>query len=182
MSTGRPSVNSDQPVFLQGFQKLHLSKKQNIDRLAENNWPEVLGVDQGELAQLAAYLIPYLGEEGAVIFRRGDPESFMCLVNAGEIFIYESEWKKASELIASIGPGNTVGEMALIDGEPRSAFAYAASETMLFVMTRSNFMRLADDHPGIWGKLILRIARLMSHRLRRTTENLGEHLHKRVPR
>jgi CRP/FNR family transcriptional regulator, cyclic AMP receptor protein len=174
---GRIRVNSERLIFLQGFEKLALTKEQRAEKLDQNNWSKALGVDRSDLAQLADYLVPYQGPEGAVVFRRGDQESFMCLISSGGVHIFESEAKNASELIASIGPENTVGEMALIDGEPRSAFACAAGETVLFVMTRSNFMKLAEDHPAIWGKLILRIAKLMSSRLRRTNEIAAEHLH-----
>ena len=65
----------------------------------------------------------------------------------------------------------------MIDGEPRSAFACAASETVLFVMTRSNFLKLGEDNPALRGKLLFRIAKILSIRLRRSNEMLGVHLH-----
>ena len=169
-------MNSGQLVFLQGFEKLPLTKEQKAEKLDQNNWSKALGVDRSELAQLADYLIPYRGPEGAVVFHKGDRESFMCLISSGGVHIFKNEEKNSSELIATIGPEYTVGEMALIDGEPRSAFACSASDTVLFVMTRSNFMKLAEDHPSVWARLMLRIAKLMSARLRRSNEVIAEHL------
>jgi CRP-like cAMP-binding protein len=157
-------------AFLQGFEKLVLSKEQRLERLSQNKWSQELGMDATELAQLAEFLTPYQGPEGAQVFRQGDPGSFMCLVNSGQVNIYKTDSKKPDDLIASIGPENTVGEMALIDGDPRSAFAFASCRTVLFIMTRSNFMRLGEEYPAVWGKLLFRIAKLMSSRLRKANE------------
>lgn len=168
-------MHRERLIFLQGFEKLQLTKDERADRLAQNNWPKVLGVDANELTKLADYLIPYRGPKDAVVFNRGDEESFMCLISSGGVHIFQNDDKKPAQFIASLGPENTVGEMALIDGEPRSAFACAASETVLFVMTRSYFMKLSEDYPLIWGKLVLQIARLLSSRLRKSNKT-AEHL------
>jgi len=156
--------------FLQGFEKLQLSKEERVLRLAKNVWPDVLGVDADEVAKLAEYLVPYRGLQGAVVFSRGEAGSFMCLIDSGMVNIYKNEVQNALELIASIPPGNTIGEMALVDGEPRSAYAYATCETVLFIMTHSNFMRLRDDDTLIWAKLVYKMAQTLSSRLRKANE------------
>lgn len=166
-----------QASFMDRFERLRLTKEQKLAALSQNNWSEALGIDDGELAQLAEYLTPYQGTKDAVVFRKDDEESFMCLINSGSVHIYASKREDAGEALSSLSQGDIVGEMALIDGEPRSAYAYAADTTELFVMTRGNFHRLAEAHPTIWGKLLLQIAKRMSYRLRKTNENLGRHLH-----
>lgn len=161
------------PVFLRGFVKIAMPAEMLGGMLAENDWAKDLGLDQSELLQMAEYVYPYRGEKGSVVFQEGDRESFMCLICEGELQISRSD---CSASLSVIGPGATVGEMALIDGDPRSATALALSELLLYVMTRSNFFRLAEDHPSIWGKLIFKIARQMSHRLRVSNQALAEHL------
>lgn len=161
------------PVFLKGFVKVPMPSEMRGVMLAENDWAKDLGLDQAELLQMAEYMYPYQGEKGATVFREGDSESFMCLICEGELQISRSD---CSASLSVVGPGATVGEMALIDGDPRSATALALSELLLYVMTRSNFFRLAEDHPTIWGKLIFKIARQMSHRLRLSNQALAEHL------
>ena len=156
--------------FLQGFEKLQLAKEEKALRLVKDKWSEVLGVDADEVARLAEYLIPYSGYDGAVVFSRGEDGAFMCLIDSGGVNIYKGDTKNALELIASVGPGCTVGEMALIDSEPRSASAYATCQTVLFIMTRSNFMKLREDQPLIWGKLVFKLAQMLSTRLRRANE------------
>ena len=58
--------------FLQGFEKLQLSKSEKVTRFSHNKWPEVLGVDADEVAKLTEYLIPYIGYEGTMVFSRGE--------------------------------------------------------------------------------------------------------------
>ncbi|HBA87802.1 MAG TPA: cyclic nucleotide-binding domain-containing protein [Geobacter sp.] len=166
-------METTRPVFLKGFVKVPITPELRGGMLAENDWAKNLGVDQAELLLLAHYMYPYRGEKGATVFREGDSESFMCLICEGQLQIARSD---CSTSLSVVGPGNTVGEMALIDGHPRSASALALTELLLYVMTRSNFFLLAEDHPKIWGKLIFKIACLMSNRLRLTNQALAEHL------
>jgi len=167
-------MESGGPVFLKGFVKIHLTDDLRGLMLAQHDWAKDLGLDQTELLLMANYLYPYRGEKGATVFHEGDSESFMCLICEGELQIMRSDFPAT---LSVLGPGSTVGEMALIDGKPRSASALALTDALLYVMTRSNFFRLAEDHPAIWGKLIFKIARLMSNRLRLTNQALAEHLH-----
>jgi CRP/FNR family transcriptional regulator, cyclic AMP receptor protein len=163
--------------FMERFERLRLTQELKIAALKENNWSEVLGVAPDDLMVLADYFTPYQGVKGTVIFRKDDEESFMCLIQVGSVQIFASEREAAGEPISTLGKGHTVGEMALIDGEPRSAYAYLAQDTELFVMTRSSFHTLQQEHPVLWGKLLLQIARQMSARLRQTSDSLGRQLH-----
>lgn len=150
-----------------------MSSESREAMLSELDWAKDLGLDGTELLLMAGYLYPYHGEKGATVFREGDSESFLCLICEGQLQISRSD---CPNTLSVLGPGSTVGEMALIDGSPRSASALALTEALLYVMTRSNFFRLAEDHPAIWGKFVFKIARLMSNRLRATNQALAEHL------
>ena len=66
--------------------------------------------------------------------------------------------------------------MSLIDGEPRSASAVAATDASLLVMTAANFAALNETLPGIGLILALKIAKQMSQYLRLTSGRLIDHL------
>jgi CRP/FNR family cyclic AMP-dependent transcriptional regulator len=166
-------LDTNKPVFLKGFVKVPMSSESRGAMLADNDWAKDLGLEQEELLLLANYMYPYHGEKGCTVFREGDSESFLCLICEGQLRIARSD---CPTTLSVLGPGSTVGEMALIDGSPRSASAVALTDSLLYVMTRSNFFRLAEDHPAIWGKFVFKIARLMSDRLRMTNQALAEHL------
>jgi signal-transduction protein with cAMP-binding, CBS, and nucleotidyltransferase domain len=78
--------------------------------------------------------------------------------------------------LATIGPGKTFGEMSLIDGEPRSATALALDDSKVVILTEENFHRLTYRHPRLGVALLLKLATLMSQRLRRTSIMLVDFL------
>jgi CRP-like cAMP-binding protein len=78
--------------------------------------------------------------------------------------------------VTTLGPGKTIGEMSIIDGEPRSASAVAASEAMLLVMTENTFNELKHALPGITVSLVLKIAKQMSQYLPQTSGRPIDHL------
>ena len=78
--------------------------------------------------------------------------------------------------IATIGVGHTLGEMALIDGQARSAGAVAVEDLILLAITRADLDRLTLEHPKLAVKLVMKVAKLLSQRLRQTTSNLADRL------
>ncbi|MCM2332409.1 MAG: hypothetical protein NDI82_00480, partial [Anaeromyxobacteraceae bacterium] len=66
--------------------------------------------------------------------------------------------------------------MALIDGQARSAGAVAVDDLVLLAITKADLDRLTNDHPRLAVKLVMKVARLLSQRLRQTTSNLADRL------
>jgi CRP-like cAMP-binding protein len=95
--------------------------------------------------------------DGRVVFIRGDAGDRAYIVESGLIDIREG-----GRVIETMEPGEIFGEMALIDGEPRSASAVAVGPTRLIALDRATFHRLVRDNPDF----ALDVMRLMSRRLR----------------
>ncbi|MDB4443781.1 cyclic nucleotide-binding domain-containing protein [bacterium] len=76
----------------------------------------------------------------------------------------------------AVGPGRIFGEMSLIDGEPRSASALAATYVTMPVFSKDNFVRLTKESPSFGVTVALKLAKLMSQRLRQTTGRLIDNL------
>ncbi len=74
-----------------------------------------------EMEALAQCVQAYSVEASTVIFREGDRGGFMCLVLEGGAESFKQDHKFGSKRVGAIEPGKTVGEMALVDGEQRSA-------------------------------------------------------------
>jgi CRP-like cAMP-binding protein len=66
--------------------------------------------------------------------------------------------------------------MALLDGQPRSATAVAAEDLVLLVFTRPELDKLVEAKPRLGVKLLWKLARFLSQRLRQTSGALAEHL------
>ena len=73
---------------------------------------------------------------------------------------------------AVIRAGAAVGEMSMLDGEPRYASCTAIDAVEFAVLTRQAVAALIKDHPGVGAKLLVKITQLLAQRLRNTTQQL----------
>lgn len=79
---------------------------------------------------------------GGVVFNAGDPGAEMFGIVEGEV-----ELRGPSGVLATLGPGDVFGEMALIAQDPRSATAVATKPTVLAVIDRRRFMFMVQETP-----------------------------------
>lgn len=98
------------------------------------------------------------------IFQKGDPGDAMYLIVSGSVRIEDDGYEVDTQT-----EGTVFGEMALLDGEPRSASAIAAEETLLLRLPQDDFQELLEDH----GEIALGIIRVLSARLRARTQELS---------
>jgi CRP-like cAMP-binding protein len=156
------------------FREEGLDVRRRADLLDGSRWVD--GMDFADVQTLSKFLSSYVVPAGAVIFREGDTERFMAIVLSGEIRVLKENSSGKEKPLATVGPDRTLGEMALIDGWPRSATAMAVKASRLLVLTQTGFERIAQDHPRLWGTILLKLCRLMSQRLRQTSGVLVDHL------
>jgi len=105
-------------------------------------------------------------EEGAIIFMRGDPGDCLCGVVSGRVRISVSRPGGREVFLNIMTPGETFGEIALLDGEPRTATATAMVRTELFIIPRDQFLRLLASEPQVAVHLI----QLLCRRVRWTAQ------------
>jgi CRP-like cAMP-binding protein len=129
-----------------------------------------------EIEKLAEYLQSRTVKKGMVVFREGDRDHTLFVIAEGKVGIVKAGAKRQDLPIATIGPGHTLGEMALIDGQARSAGAVAVEDLVLLAITKAELDRLTNDHPRLAVKLVMKVAKLLSQRLRQTTSNLADRL------
>jgi len=129
-----------------------------------------------EIQTLAGYAHAYVVEKGATIFEEGHKGSFMCVVIDGRVDIFKESDAHETKRITTIRPGKTMGEMSILDELPYSATAIAAENTKLVLVTKSNFDKLTEKYPDLGLRVMRKIARLLSLRLRQTTGILLDYL------
>lgn len=134
---------------------------------------------EAEIAVLAQYVQLRSVEPGAVIFREGDRGGFMCLLIEGGSELFKQDRSYGSKRIAQIDEGMTVGEMALVDGEPRSATCICSQPSTWMLLTREHFVRIIRESPPLSVNILLKIVMLMSRRLRQTSGQLVDSLEDR---
>lgn len=148
--------------------------RDRMDMIGRVRWASDL--NWSELVRVAQFFDACHVEAGATVFREGDHEAYMCLVVEGQVDIIKTTRSDHEQVITSIGPGGTFGEMSLIDGEPRSATVRVSESAQLLILSQESFARLAEECPRLILRMVLRLTRSLSQRLRETSGELVEFL------
>jgi CRP/FNR family transcriptional regulator, cyclic AMP receptor protein len=122
------------------------------------------------LDRLSSYAIRQAVKRGASIFARGDPGTSLFAVCSGTVKISSPSPGGRRALFNLIAEGAIFGEIALLDGLPRTADAVALTDCELMVIDRRDFIPLVHEQPELGLKLI----EVLCGRLRRTTEQLED--------
>jgi CRP/FNR family transcriptional regulator, cyclic AMP receptor protein len=132
--------------------------------------PLFAGLDPAALDSLARAVRPRRFRRGEVVFHLGDPGDALFVVSAGAVKITLPSEGGEEAIIATLRPGDFFGELALLDGAPRSATAVALEPTETLVLPREPFRGLVATEPAIRDALLAALAR----ELRRLTVHVEE--------
>jgi CRP-like cAMP-binding protein/di/tricarboxylate transporter len=127
--------------------------------------PLFTGLDRVARARLAAHLDPRELAPGETLCRQGEPGNGLYVVTAGRLTVLVAADGAPERPVASVGPGDLVGEMALLSGEPRSATVRAATAARVLRLDRERFLELVRQHP----ETVFAIARTLGRRLEAST-------------
>src|SRR4051812_10695197 len=105
---------------------------------------------------------------GSVIFRQGEPGDSLHAILEGRVRIAVILATGAETTMAMMGPGECFGELAILDGRPRSATAICVEPTRTLSVTRGDFVNWLSDKP----RAALLLLETLSLRLRTTNESL----------
>ena len=84
---------------------------------------------------------------GSTLFREGDQSKALYVVTHGRLGAFMRDADGQEQLVAQIHAGETVGELGLISGEPRTATLIGLRDSKLLRLTKSAFERLIEQHP-----------------------------------
>lgn len=122
-----------------------------------------------DLVHVAQVAMSRQFEAGAVVFREGDEGRTCYIVRAGRARAIRENPDGRSITLAHFDPGDIFGEMAMLDGERRSATVEATEDTEAIAILSADMHRLLREHPDISVKLIA----ALGQRLRSTNERLA---------
>jgi len=114
-------------------------------------------------------------EKNEVIFQEGDMGTFMCLIIEGNVSVQKSNQAGENVELAKLAKDRTIGEMAVLDGERRSATCYAATDCTLLILSKDSLEKMMLESPRIAAKVIRAIAVSLSRRLRMADGKLVDH-------
>ena len=149
------------------MEKIFLTVNEKVDMLRDSGWGQ--DMTRSEMERVAGHMEAYRARKGSVVFKEGAPGSYMCAIGSGSVTIVKEDGESDVRRMDTRGPGRFVGEMAIIDGSPRTATALADEDTVLLIFTREQFDVMVRQAPLVGVKVVMKLARAVSRRLRRTS-------------
>ena len=126
-------------------------------------------LEREDLERIAELAVPRAFEPGQVVFREGDASDTCYIVRSGRARAVREHSGGRTITLATFGPGDIFGELALFEDERRSATVEAIEPTSVVAVLGPDMRRLMVEHPGISARLVIALGR----RLRETNERLS---------
>lgn len=153
-------------------------------KAAMDESPLLSALSVGTKSEMAAMFEWRELRSGEVLFREGEAGDALYLIVSGRIELCcaagdeeaRADSPGSEQILAQLGKGDTLGEMALLTNQPRSATAVAIRDTQLASLSRESFDRIVGAHPH---EMLSLFARQLAERLRE--KNLGQGLAGRPP-
>ena len=116
------------------------------------------------------FLNLFSGDEGVVhltpgekLFAKGEPATTMYVVRSGALQVHDG-----NVIYETVGPGGILGEMAIVDGAPRSAGVRAEYASEVIAIDQVGFLRMVERTPFF----AIRVMQVLTRRLRHTNERV----------
>jgi CRP/FNR family transcriptional regulator len=134
-------------------------------------------LSDSELDRVASVAIPRSFPKGVRVFHEGDSSDACYIVRRGDLRVTREHSDGRAIALATLGPGDIFGELAMLDGGSRSASVETLTETELLALPATDVRRVIATHGDIAAKLIVAITR----RLRETNERVSRQSFQTVP-
>ena len=132
--------------------------------------PLFAGLGEEAIRAIAGLCTKRQLESGEMLFQKGDKGDALYGVRRGRIRIETGTASGGRLALNVLGPGDLFGEIALFDGQPRTADAIAAEPSELFTVRRSDFLGYLEREP----RVTLRLLELLCQRIRWVSDRMEE--------
>lgn len=131
------------------------------------------GLDWRDLLVLAGFMTYREHAAGEYLFEEGEPGTHLCVLLRGVLSVVKRRPDGEEVPVGDIHARAVVGELALLDGEPRSASVYAQTPVAVLVLSRKALERILEVHPRVGARFMAVLAREVGARLRLATGRLA---------
>jgi CRP/FNR family transcriptional regulator, cyclic AMP receptor protein len=131
--------------------------------------PAFSALEPADLERIAEVAVPRRFEPGQAVFREGDASDTCYVVREGHARAVRTHGDGRTITLATFGPGDIFGELAMFEDERRSATVEAIEPTSVVGVLGPDMRRLMGEHPEIATRLVIALGR----RLRETNERLS---------
>lgn len=155
------------------------------DLLRESGFLNDFTPDEAEL--LGASMVHVRARHGQVLIAEDDASDWMLLLLAGTVDVSKrrvgaegrrGDLEDTTTRLAVLRAGAVLGEMSMLDGEPRYASCRALGDVEAALLTREAVAGLIRDQPAVGAKVLVKLTQLLAQRLRNTSNQLVRQLQK----
>ena len=178
--TPTPNRALEDQMTLRGLEVLGPCTKLSDDRDLLRGSPLLQDFTPAEADLLGETMLRVRARPGQLLIAEGEASDWMMMLLSGTVDVRkrkvgaevdETEPGDAARL-AVIKEGAVVGEMSMLDGEPRYASCRALSQVEAAVLSRAAVSHLIAEHPAVGAKLLVKLTQLLAQRLRNTSSKL----------
>lgn len=126
-------------------------------------------LDRQELEKLQRFIFVKNTAKDCFLFSQGMPGELLYVIISGRVELVKNTKDNKKLVLATMGPNAIIGEMSLIDSAPRSATGKTIEDSVMLGITKKSFNELLDVEPRIAAKIMMGLLKIMSNRLRVTT-------------
>lgn len=123
-------------------------------------------LDGPSLQQISQAMRKRTFRAGEAIFHRDDPGQVLYVIKEGRVRIRLTSAEGQEVALAVFGPGDSFGEMSILDSQPRSADAIAIDKVEVFTLQRNDFVSVVRAHPEI----AVSVMKTLSERIRQANQ------------
>jgi CRP/FNR family cyclic AMP-dependent transcriptional regulator len=142
-----------------------------VHRLIEHA-PLIEDFTIAEITELGHFMPVYEADAGTCIIGEGEVGDFMILIVSGSIDVARRDRQGLPSRIAVVQAGHSVGEMSMLDGEPRFASCIALELTRFAVLTRETLTEVIETRPHLGARILVKLVHILAQRLRNTSTKL----------
>ena len=130
-----------------------------------------------EAEALGSAMLLLRARPGQRLIAEGEVGEWMLLLLSGTVDVTKRTPSGAPSRLAVIRQGAAIGEMSMLDGEPRYATCTAQGDVECGILTRGAIATLIREHPAVGAKLLVKLTQLLAQRLRNTSNQLVKRVH-----
>jgi CRP/FNR family cyclic AMP-dependent transcriptional regulator len=131
-------------------------------------------LDKNELEIVHKHVFEQSVKKDSVLFAEGMPGELLYIIMSGRVEIIKKTKDNEKIVLATMGVNEIVGEMSLIDSEPRSATGRTSEDSVLLVIKKQSFNEILQSDPRTAAKVLMGLLKIISRHLRMTDKKIEE--------
>ena len=131
-------------------------------------------LDKNEFELVNKHVFEQSVKKDSILFMEGMPGEVLYIIMSGCVEIIKKTKYNEETVLVTMGANDIIGEMSLIDSEPRTATGITRADSILMVITKQSFNKILQSDPRIAAKILMGLLKVINRRLRITTDKKSE--------